>query len=1105
LKDIFKSLEIDDSQKVINNFFNEVRSSINIKGLVGSGLTFRLAWSYKLTPRNILLIAENIELAQFYLHDLETFIPKNNIYFFPSSFNSFKNIEDINNENVLTRNEVLSEKKHKKRIIITYPEAVSEKIISKKIIENKTQKISKGDKLSIEFINEILFEYEFERVDFVSKPGEFSVRGGIIDVFSFSNQHPYRIEFYDDIIDSLRTFNVQNQLSVENCETIKISPNISKLFFNNYHSNSLIKSLPADNFCIIENLEVLIDFIDKNYNEFEIKKQDYKTKDYFISKDEIIEDIKTNSFISLSNNNFLKTSFNLKIDQNPQPSFNKKFDLIINYLKINSKKNIKNVIFASTEEQGKRIENVFDQYKQKLSYNIIYSPIYKGFEDKQLKIAILTDHQIFDRYFKYRSQSKFKTNEALSIGEISNLKKGDFITHIDHGIGIFSGLQKINNDGIIQEVIKLSYADKDILYVSIHSLHKVSKFKSKDDINPKLHKLGSKSWKLIKNKTKKRLKEIAFDLISLYAKRRKTIGFSCNQDSSLQSELEASFFFEDTKDQIEATKAVKKDMESDIPMDRLICGDVGFGKTEIAIRAAFKAVDNGLQVAFLVPTTILAFQHFKNLEKRLKDFPLKIEYINRFRTQKDRTKIFKQTEEGEIDILIGTHQIVNRKINFKNLGLLIVDEEQKFGVSIKENLRVFKANVDVLTLTATPIPRTLQFSLMSARDMSIISTPPPNRFPIQTEVIRFNENYIREAIEFEVQRGGQIYFIHNRIENIHEFENKLQRLLPNIKIRVGHGRMDGKKFEKNLLDFMERKFDLLLATTIVENGLDIPNANTIFIYNAQNFGLSDLHQMRGRVGRSNKKAFCYFITPPLITISDDSRKRIKAIEDYSELGSGIRIAMKDLEIRGAGNLLGAEQSGFINNIGFETYQKILKEAISELSNEEFENLKIESNSLLDNLNNTNIETDFSAMIPDNYVNIISERMNIYKRIGLLKNEFELKEFKREINDRFGKIPKEVKSLFELTQIKWIGNKFCIEKFIIKKGVMIGVFIGDKSNPFFKKDIFTSILNWTLSNPKKVNIKEKKTPAGLKLQIIFKNISSISKALYILKVINLSNS
>ena len=1105
MKDIFKSLEIDDSQKVINNFFNEVRSSINIKGLVGSGLTFRLAWSYKLTPRNILLIAENIELAQFYLHDLETFIPKNNIYFFPSSFNSFKNIEDINNENVLTRNEVLSEKKHKKRIIITYPEAVSEKIISKKIIENKTQKISKGDKLSIEFINEILFEYEFERVDFVSKPGEFSVRGGIIDVFSFSNQHPYRIEFYDDIIDSLRTFNVQNQLSVENCETIKISPNISKLFFNNYHSNSLIKSLPADNFCIIENLEVLIDFIDKNYNEFEIKKQDYKTKDYFISKDEIIEDIKTNSFISLSNNNFLKTSFNLKIDQNPQPSFNKKFDLIINYLKINSKKNIKNVIFASTEEQGKRIENVFDQYKQKLSYNIIYSPIYKGFEDKQLKIAILTDHQIFDRYFKYRSQSKFKTNEALSIGEISNLKKGDFITHIDHGIGIFSGLQKINNDGIIQEVIKLSYADKDILYVSIHSLHKVSKFKSKDDINPKLHKLGSKSWKLIKNKTKKRLKEIAFDLISLYAKRRKTIGFSCNQDSSLQSELEASFFFEDTKDQIEATKAVKKDMESDIPMDRLICGDVGFGKTEIAIRAAFKAVDNGLQVAFLVPTTILAFQHFKNLEKRLKDFPLKIEYINRFRTQKDRTKIFKQTEEGEIDILIGTHQIVNRKINFKNLGLLIVDEEQKFGVSIKENLRVFKANVDVLTLTATPIPRTLQFSLMSARDMSIISTPPPNRFPIQTEVIRFNENYIREAIEFEVQRGGQIYFIHNRIENIHEFENKLQRLLPNIKIRVGHGRMDGKKFEKNLLDFMERKFDLLLATTIVENGLDIPNANTIFIYNAQNFGLSDLHQMRGRVGRSNKKAFCYFITPPLITISDDSRKRIKAIEDYSELGSGIRIAMKDLEIRGAGNLLGAEQSGFINNIGFETYQKILKEAISELSNEEFENLKIESNSLLDNLNNTNIETDFSAMIPDNYVNIISERMNIYKRIGLLKNEFELKEFKREINDRFGKIPKEVKSLFELTQIKWIGNKFCIEKFIIKKGVMIGVFIGDKSNPFFKKDIFTSILNWTLSNPKKVNIKEKKTPAGLKLQIIFKNISSISKALYILKVINLSNS
>jgi transcription-repair coupling factor (superfamily II helicase) len=1105
LKDIFKSLEIDESQKLIDNFFNEVKSSLNIKGLVGSGLTFRLAWSYKLNPRNILFIAESLELAQFYLNDLETFIPKKNIYFFPSSFSSIKDFEDINNDNLLIRNEVLSKRKNNKKIIITYPDAVSEKIISKKIIENKTQKISKGDCLSIEFINEVLFEYEFERVDYVTKPGEFSVRGGIIDVFSFSNQHPYRIEFYDNIIDSLRTFNIENQLSIENFNTIDISPNVGKLFFKNYHSNSIIKSLSSDNICVIENIDALIDFIEKNHDNFNIKEKDSKTNNVFVSKNEIIEDIKTNSFISLSKSDFLKTSYNLKIQQSPQPSFNKKFDLIINYLKINSEKKIKNIICASTEEQGKRIENVFEQYKQNLNYDIVYSPIFQGFEDKQLKVAILTDHQIFDRYFKYRSRSKFKKNEALTIGEISDLKKGDFITHIDHGIGIFSGLQKINNDGIIQEVIKLFYADKDILYVSIHSLHKISKFKSKDDISPKLHKLGSRSWKILKDKTKKRLKEIAFDLISLYAKRRKKIGFSCNQDSSLQSELEASFFFEDTKDQIQATIAVKKDMESDIPMDRLICGDVGFGKTEIAIRAAFKAVDNGLQVVFLVPTTILAFQHFKNLEKRLKDFPLKIEYINRFRTQKDRTNIFKQTEEGKIDILIGTHQVVNRKINFKNLGLLIVDEEQKFGVSIKEKLRAFKTNVDVLALTATPIPRTLQFSLMSARDMSIISTPPPNRFPIQTEVIRFNENYIREAIEFEVQRGGQIYFIHNRIDNIHEVENKLQRLLPDIKIRVGHGRMDGKKFEKNLLDFMEGKYDILLATTIVENGLDIPNANTIFIYNAQNFGLSDLHQMRGRVGRSNKKAFCYFITPPLSSISDDSRKRIKAIEEYSELGSGIKIAMKDLEIRGAGNLLGAEQSGFINNIGFETYQKILKEAISELSNKEFENLKIESNSLLENFNDTNIETDFSAMIPDYYVNVISERMNLYKRISFLKNESELKEFKSEIKDRFGKIPNEVNNLFELIQIKWIANKFCIEKLIIKKGVMIGVFNGDKSKSFFKKDIFTSILNWALSNPEKVNIKEKKTVSGLKLQIIFKKISSISKALDILNVINFSNS
>ena len=786
----------------------------------------------------------------------------------------------------------------------------------------------------------------------------------------------------------------------------------------------------------------------------------------------------------------------IEFETRPQPSFNKKFDLLIENLNEYRQNNYDNYIFCATPQQAKRLHDIFEEVAGDVHYKTIVLPLFQGFIDDQLKIVCYTDHQIFERYHKFHLKNGYAKKQALSLKELNKLEIGDYVTHIDHGIGKFGGLQKIMVEGKQQEAIKLMYGERDILYVSIHSLHKISKFNGKDGAVPKIYKLGSGAWKKIKEKTKSRVKKIAFDLIALYAKRRLEKGHAYHPDSYLQNELEASFIYEDTPDQSSATDDVKRDMESERPMDRLICGDVGFGKTEVAIRAAFKAVDNGKQVAVLVPTTILAFQHHRTFTERLKDMPVTVDYLNRFRTTKERRETLDRLASGKVDIIIGTHQLVNKNVKFKDLGLLIVDEEQKFGVAVKDKLKSIKENVDVLTLTATPIPRTLQFSLMAARDLSVINTPPPNRYPIESQVIPLSEEIIRDAISYEIQRGGQVFFIHNRIENIKEVAGMIQRLVPDAKIGIGHGQMEGKKLETLMLSFMNGAFDVLVSTTIVESGLDVTNANTIFINNANNFGLSDLHQMRGRVGRSNKKAFCYFITPPYEVMTADARKRIQALEQFTELGSGFHIAMKDLEIRGAGDLLGGEQSGFINEIGFETYQKILSEAIDELKENEFKQLYDEVEGHHDKVfvKETQIDADFELLFPDDYINNITERLNLYTELNQVKDEEGLNRFEAQLTDRFGDLPTQAEDLLASVRLKWIANGMGLEKLVLKKGKMVGYFIADQQSEYFQSATFTKILQFVQAHAKSCALKEKQTRNGLRLLLVFEGINTLDKAL-----------
>ncbi len=1130
----------------LQNAIVKNQGNTHLKGLVGSSLSIVISEVFKSAEKPFLLIFDDKEESAFYLNDLEQLVNDKDVLFYPGSYRRPYEIEETNNANVLLRAEVLNRinSRQKPAIIVTYPDALFEKVVTKKELEKNTLKIAVGNELGIDFVNEVLFEYQFKRVDFVTEPGEFSVRGGIIDVFSFSHDEPYRIEFFGDDVDSIRTFDVETQLSTERIKKVSIIPNVANKFIEEKRE-SFLKYISNKTVVFSKNTDLLFSRIDGFYSKatetFKTLSEDIKHAspdelfcnsallkhqllDYNLvefgtsatfgnqsntvmsSAVEMFHEMNANDEILNHTSTTLSTG--VRDDKNnvivfatkPQPSFNKQFNLLIENLNDNHANSIINYIACVSEQQAKRFHDIFDDSEKEVHYKTVVLSLYQGFIDTQHKIAVYTDHQIFDRYHKFHLKNGYAKKQAITLKELTNLEIGDYVTHIDHGIGKFGGLQKINVEGKKQEAIKLVYGERDVLYLSIHSLHKITKFNGKDGKPPKIYKLGSKAWKTLKQKTKSRVKEIAFNLIKLYAKRKLKKGFQYAPDSHMQHELEASFIYEDTPDQITSTADIKADMESERPMDRLICGDVGFGKTEVAIRSAFKAVDNGKQVSVLVPTTILAYQHYRTFKERLKDFPVTVDYVNRFRTAKEKRETLEGIEKGSVDIIIGTHQLANKNVKFKDLGLLIVDEEQKFGVAVKEKLKTIKENVDVLTLTATPIPRTLQFSLMSARDLSVITTPPPNRYPIESRVIRFSEEIIRDAVSYEIQRGGQIFFIHNRIENIKEVAGMIQRLVPDAKIAIGHGQMEGKKLEQLMLAFMNGVFDVLVSTTIVESGLDVPNANTIFINNANNFGLSDLHQMRGRVGRSNKKAFCYFITPEYSAMTTDARKRITALEQFTELGSGFNIAMKDLEIRGAGDLLGGEQSGFINDIGFDTYQKILNEAIQELKESEFADLYKDDGKPKQYVKDVTIDTDFELLFPDDYVNNITERLNLYTKLNAIKTEEELETFALEIVDRFGEFPNQVSDLFDSVKLKWIAEKAGIEKLIMKQGKLIGYFIKDQQSAFYQSDAFSKVLQFIQQNSSICKMKEKQTRNGLRLLLTFENVKTIKQGLSILKPI-----
>ena len=905
-------------------------------------------------------------------------------------------------------------------------------------------------------------------------------------------------EFNRNKIESIRSFDINSQLSIQQLEKIVLVPNISKISSLN-NTKSILKLISKKTPVICDDLDSIISEFEEISKKIKAQNTDLDFTKNLVTKSDLINDLRHRNLLLINNSEVLIPKKIINFEQVPQPPINKDFNNLIQILNQNHTSGYLNYVFCVNAQQQIRLNEIFEEIKVPVNYKTQVLPLYRGFIDRESKIACFSDHQIFERYYRYSNKSISFRKNSLKLKELTSLKFGDFVTHIDHGIGKFGGLQKIILNKKEQETVKLIYGDGDILYLSIHSLHKITKYNSAEGQHPKIYKLGSKAWKNLKEKTKSKIKNIAFNLIHLYAKRMQKIGHAFPEDSYIQNELEASFIYEDTPDQIKTLKEIKSDMENKRPMDRLVCGDVGFGKTEIAIRAAFKSVDDSKQVAILVPTTILAFQHFNTFSERLKKFPVRVNYLNRFKSKKEKQEILNQLENGKIDIIIGTHQLVNKSIKFKNLGLLVVDEEQKFGVSVKEKLRDIKNNVDVLTLTATPIPRTLQFSLMKARDLSIISTPPPNRYPIETEVIRFNEELIRNAINYEISRGGQIFFVHNRIQNISEVSDFLKRLVPDSRIIISHGRMNGNEIEKNFLSFINGDFDILIATTIIENGLDVPNANTIFINDAQNFGLSDLHQMRGRVGRSNKKAFCFFITPQISNLTDISKKRIKAIEEFSELGSGVQIALKDLEIRGSGDLLGAEQSGFINQMGFETYKKILDEAIEEIKEEKFKSIFINEEKKETDLlvKDVHIDSDLELLFPNNYISVTTERLEIYKKLNTITDENGLLNFKKELEDRFGKIPKQGKELINTVRLKWIASKLGIERLVIKNNECLAFFIKDKKSVFYKSETFSNILSKikTLSN--NILIIEKETRSGKRLLMKVKKIDSINKIYSIL--------
>ncbi|MBN1926661.1 MAG: transcription-repair coupling factor [Prolixibacteraceae bacterium] len=1082
----------------ISVVLSQKASKVCLKGLAGSSGALFFSALAKQKDFQLLIVLNDREEAAYFYDDLSLVAGDNKILFFPSSYKRSLKYGKVVQENIVIRTEVLNKISGKgSHIIVTYPEALSEKVITGKTLQSNTLQINTNDKLSIEFITDVLHEYGFERADFVYEPGQYSQRGGIIDIYSYAHDEPFRIDFFGNEVESIRSFDIETQLSKKKFDSVSIIPDI-QLGLKNADRISFLDFLPQNFALAFRDIGFTIDQLNQLYHDANNTQTEAENNsDLFAGGDQISNHANNRCFIEFGTSCFFKNAKTIEFKTIPQPAFNKNFDLLAQDMKLNISNGYENFILSNSEKQIERLKEIFDDRALNVKFIPLNFTLHEGFIDRELKKAFYTDHQIFERYHRYKHLKTTSARETISLKELGKLHPGDFVVHIDHGIGKFAGLVKTEINGKIQEAVRLVYKDNDSLLVNIQSLHRIAKYKGKDGTEPAISKLGTGAWQKMKNRAKSKVKDIARELIALYAERLKEKGFSFSPDSYLQQELEASFMYEDTPDQYKATQDVKEDMEQAMPMDRLVCGDVGFGKTEVAIRAAFKAVTDSKQVAVLVPTTILALQHYNTFSERLNNFPATVSYVSRLRSSAKIKETLKDLLAGKVDIIIGTHRLVGKDVKFKDLGLLIIDEEQKFGVSVKEKLKKLKVNVDTLTLTATPIPRTLQFSLMGARDLSVIQTPPPNRYPIVTEVPGFNEEVIREAINYELDRDGQVFFIHNRVQNIHEVENFVKKACPEAKVIVGHGQMEGAKLEKVMLDFISGKYDVLIATTIIENGLDIPNANTIIINHAQTFGLSDLHQLRGRVGRSNKKAFCYLLAPPVSTLSPEARRRLKAIEEFSELGSGFNIAMHDLDIRGAGNLLGAEQSGFIADIGYETYHRILNEAVLELKQEEFKEIfemhETEGASKaflnLKYVNDCSIETDMELHFPENYINSTTERMTLYRDLDNIENEEELKKFEYQLNDRFGKIPDRARDLLEIVRLRWAAIDLGMERIVLKNGKMICHFIGNQQSPFYRSPEFAKIISWVQANPGKCRMKE----STEKLSMVFEKVKSVGIA------------
>ena len=1122
-------------------------------GLVGSAKAFAVEEHFRQNGGQHLVICASKEDAAYFYNDLEALFgeremdySKKQILFYPTSYKRPYEPERPDNTYILSRTEVLQRisTSERRTVIVSYPEALSEKVFTRKLLAKNTFKLKQGDKINLDFLTDLLYEYGFENVDFVVEPGQFAIRGGIIDVYSFANDNPYRIEFDFDEVASIRSFDIASQLSIERFNNIVLLPNMQQQAFIE-ERESILEYLPKTTTVWIEQMNFFATQIDKEYERAveawertengerrtengelgitpgklfakseELVKQlwEHPTIEFgtqSASDDPVIASAAKQSNLtqtetvqvglprrsasSAPRNDVPDTIFHTT----PQPIFNKNFNLLIENINDYKAKGYNIVLYSESSKQLDRIQAILNdiQHHDELhsDFERRLIAIHAGFIDHDKKLCCYTDHQIFERYHRYHLRDNFSTKQAITLKDLYDLKPGDYVTHIDHGIGRFEGLITIELHGKEQEVLRITYNHGDTLYISVHSLHQIAKYSSKDGAEPSLSTLGSNTWNRLKSKTKSKVKDIARELIKLYAERKRSKGFQFSPDSYLQTELEASFIYEDTPDQLKATNDVKRDMESESPMDRLVCGDVGFGKTEVAIRAAFKAATDSKQVAVLVPTTVLALQHYQTFSNRLNGFPVTIEYLNRFKSAKQQKEILKKLEDGQIDIIIGTHRLTGKDVKFKDLGLLIIDEEQKFGVAVKEKLKEMKASVDTLTLTATPIPRTLQFSMMGARDLSVINTPPPNRYPVQTELRTFDGELIREAILFEMSRNGQVFFIHNRVQNIMDVHDLIMSYVPGCRIAVAHGQMEGSKLEEIMLDFIGGEYDVLLCTTIVESGLDIPNANTIIVNDAHRFGLSDLHQLRGRVGRSNKKAFCYLLTPPLNTLTEEAQKRLRALEEFSDLGSGINIAMRDLDIRGAGNLLGAEQSGFINDIGFETYHKILDEAIAELKENEFADLFDKETELV-YVTDCAIETDMEVMLPSEYVSSTAERISLYTELDHIKTEERLMEFTNQLIDRFGPIPKPVNDLLNTVRLRWIAKDLGFEKIALRDNLMTAHFVSNQESPYYETETYQQVMQYIISHPKRCALKQTES----KLILTIKEVSTVTQALEIVR-------